>query len=516
MSSHKLEGTQLSGVNLENTYTNYALRIFVDSYKNTVTIKVGDQYLGYSGSGADLSALKDPFEWKIGSITSNLITYEYLYDTTSNRALVLGKSTSNGVSTYYAKAYLIDDITHIDHCFLQFANITQKEYTWSNDWSNLETGAYHVILSSIPKTEKQKYIAENIVEDNRINCVEYDFIQAKKNISNYKFEIYVNKKAKTVSIKIGDKYLACRESDAFLITQDAEFVWSIGKVNGVEYLYDTLTKRALVMEDDGYLRAYTSFNASNYRFIEFSDLSPESDQLDTPTVTIDSNGLVTWDAVAHARGYAYQIDGGQAQTTTDLSVQLSDGQTIMVKAVGDGRIYLDSEYSSEQTYEAPEMVWSNSWSSLEAGTYTMMLSTTNSNGMYLLNNAITKDGSNYRMPVTIINGDIDYSNSSYFFTVKIYKESGTTKVSIIVGEYSKYLTPGSGTSFYTVGSSDTNSVDECKWTVAVPDGYTAEYLSYNSNRYVTFTGTNVGHYTKGYLDDAGYAPIDFVIISKNS
>ncbi len=78
--------------------------------------------------------------------------------------------------------------------------------------------------------------------------------------------------------------------------------------------------------------------------------------LAVPEVTVDGNGLASWAEVANASGYAYKIDGGDEQTAEGLSVQLNDGQSVAVKAKGDGIGYADSEYCAEVRYTAQKPV----------------------------------------------------------------------------------------------------------------------------------------------------------------
>ncbi len=74
--------------------------------------------------------------------------------------------------------------------------------------------------------------------------------------------------------------------------------------------------------------------------------------LGTPFVSISTDGVASWNEVENASGYTYKIDDGTETNTTELSVQLTDGQSIVVKAVGDGVNYSDSSYSASQTYNA--------------------------------------------------------------------------------------------------------------------------------------------------------------------
>lgn len=76
-------------------------------------------------------------------------------------------------------------------------------------------------------------------------------------------------------------------------------------------------------------------------------------KLATPQVSIDGNGLASWSKVAHADKYIYVLDNGAEKTTVSLSVQLTDSQTIKVKAASNDTKYLDSNFSQSQTYVKP-------------------------------------------------------------------------------------------------------------------------------------------------------------------
>lgn len=69
-----------------------------------------------------------------------------------------------------------------------------------------------------------------------------------------------------------------------------------------------------------------------------------------PVVTVNQEtGLASWEAVANAKGYIYKLNGKE-QATLKTSIQLNNGDTLQVKATGDGKSYLHSEYSTEVTY----------------------------------------------------------------------------------------------------------------------------------------------------------------------
>ena len=77
-------------------------------------------------------------------------------------------------------------------------------------------------------------------------------------------------------------------------------------------------------------------------------------KLSAPTITINEEGKASWNAVDNAAGYIYQISGQNEASTNNLFVQLEDGQSIKVKAIGDNFGYLDSDYSQTVTYTAPK------------------------------------------------------------------------------------------------------------------------------------------------------------------
>lgn len=72
--------------------------------------------------------------------------------------------------------------------------------------------------------------------------------------------------------------------------------------------------------------------------------------LATPVVTINQEtGMASWAPVANAKGYIYKLNGAE-KATLKTSIQLSNGDTLQVKATGDGKTYSNSEYSEAVTY----------------------------------------------------------------------------------------------------------------------------------------------------------------------
>lgn len=84
------------------------------------------------------------------------------------------------------------------------------------------------------------------------------------------------------------------------------------------------------------------------------DTTKEPTKLATPVVTVDENGVASWKAIDNATAYAYKIDGGKETVINKTSVTLTNGQSITVKAVGNGTDYTDSDYSAAATYKAAD------------------------------------------------------------------------------------------------------------------------------------------------------------------
>ncbi len=124
----------------------------------------------------------------------------------------------------------------------------------------------------------------------------------------------------------------------------------------LSYVENTVTSKTLTDGQTLKVRAvgdgtaYATSDWSNSVTFTQGTPSPSQTKLGTPTVTISNTGLASWAAVTNASSYAYKISGGAETPTTATSVQLTDGQSIVVKAVGDGTNYTDSDYSASKTY----------------------------------------------------------------------------------------------------------------------------------------------------------------------
>ena len=70
----------------------------------------------------------------------------------------------------------------------------------------------------------------------------------------------------------------------------------------------------------------------------------------TPTVTVDGDGVASWEAVKGATAYEYKINGGAAVVTTSTNVSLENGDVLTVRALGNGKEYLDGAWSESVKY----------------------------------------------------------------------------------------------------------------------------------------------------------------------
>lgn len=73
-------------------------------------------------------------------------------------------------------------------------------------------------------------------------------------------------------------------------------------------------------------------------------------ELETPVVTINGEGIARWKAVEHAESYVCNLSGRQIETIYTV-VQLNDGETVTVQAVGNGTTYKNSMWSTPKTYK---------------------------------------------------------------------------------------------------------------------------------------------------------------------
>lgn len=132
------------------------------------------------------------------------------------------------------------------------------------------------------------------------------------------------------------------------------------KINGGAEL-NAPTNREVQLVNGDYIFVKAIGNGTTYTDSEWSSvevyvadpvITPIT--LTTPVVSISTVGVATWPEVINALGYKYMInDGVETTAPTNRSVTLTDGQSIKVKAIGDGTVMINSAWSVSQTYTAP-------------------------------------------------------------------------------------------------------------------------------------------------------------------
>lgn len=169
---------------------------------------------------------------------------------------------------------------------------------------------------------------------------------------------------------------------------------------------------------------------------------PEAQQLETPIVSISEEGLASWTANENASGYSYKLDDGEEKSTDKTSVQLTDGQSISVKALGKTG-YKDSEYSSPKTYTASththsygEPAWN--WTGSDEEGYTAATAAFNcKNGDDTQSKPATVTSSIEKNATCTEDGKEVYT-ATVIFKEKTYTDSKNVTISSLGHDYNSY------------------------------------------------------------------------------
>ena len=95
--------------------------------------------------------------------------------------------------------------------------------------------------------------------------------------------------------------------------------------------------------------------------IALSSCEPELQTLEIPEVELIGD-TVHWEANDYAYGFEIWIDGDISYVENYVTSQkLQDGQMFMIRAVGDGQLYLNSDWSKTVTYQAPAKKYTITW-----------------------------------------------------------------------------------------------------------------------------------------------------------
>lgn len=148
------------------------------------------------------------------------------------------------------------------------------------------------------------------------------------------------------------------------VTIDGDGVASWGKVDhAVYYVYvigsgeETPTDGTSVkLAENQSVKVKAVSGSGEYADSDFSQIKTyvkadgKTTKLATPQVTVGADGVATWAAIANAQYYVYAIDSGAEIMITGRSVQLTENQSIKVKAGSADVKYSDSDFSQPQTY----------------------------------------------------------------------------------------------------------------------------------------------------------------------
>lgn len=151
------------------------------------------------------------------------------------------------------------------------------------------------------------------------------------------------------------------------VTVDSDGVASWERVDGaLYYAYvidvgdEMLTDEySVLLKENESVKVKAISGSAEYDDSDFSEIktyikgSVQTTKLATPQVSIDSNGVAAWGKITNAQYYVYIIDNGAEKTTTQCSVQLTENQSIKVKAASNDAKYTDSAFSQPKTYTKP-------------------------------------------------------------------------------------------------------------------------------------------------------------------
>lgn len=147
------------------------------------------------------------------------------------------------------------------------------------------------------------------------------------------------------------------------VTVNANGVATWGAIDNAQYYVcvisngeeTKITERTVTLTDNQTIKVKACSDDEDYSDSDYSQLitythGTVQTTLNTPQVSIDNDGVASWNSITNAEYYVYVIDNGAEATTTSRSLTLTDGQTIMVKACNDGENYVNSGFSQPKTY----------------------------------------------------------------------------------------------------------------------------------------------------------------------
>ena len=215
------------------------------------------------------------------------------------------------------------------------------------------------------------------------------------------------------------------------------------KVNGVE---SETSELSYSYDDDYTIQVMALGDGENHLDSDWSKVVKyvvRSVKLATPVVSLNGN-VASWNAVAHAVSYEIEINGENLGTDDCLSLNLADGESIRVKALGDGTRYLDSDWSDSVKYNASKLpapvITLNgnvaSWTAVEhAKTYEIVIDGVNMGVDNVLSVALYNGNS---IKVRAIGDGVKYADSGWSNEIKYYAPKLSAPVITLDGNVAKW------------------------------------------------------------------------------
>lgn len=270
------------------------------------------------------------------------------------------KKFFNMIAVYLAAVLMLSTVVGCSHATTtnKLPKIATPEVTIGSDgiatWNRVENALYYIYV--INEGDDNLTINNSVqlksLEAIKVMAVSGNEKYADSEFSKYKFykqDTTQQTKLSTPQVTIGN---------------DGVAAW--GSVDNAEYYVYVInggteqrtTDRTVTLTDNQTIKVKACCDDEDYEDSDFSQLKiythgAVKTTLNMPQVSINANGVASWNSISGAEYYVYVIDNGDERTTTSRTVTLTDGQTIMVKACNDGDNYVNSDYSQPKTYEKP-------------------------------------------------------------------------------------------------------------------------------------------------------------------
>lgn len=239
------------------------------------------------------------------------------------------------------------------------------------------------------------------------------------------------------------------------------------------------------LEDGQSLKVRAIADDSNYRNSDWSNTVTYKNnskvKLSVPVVRISDTGIASWDRIDNASGYLYVINDNEEKQTTNLSVQLEDGQKIKVKAIGNNDNIVDSEYSKEYYFIDNLTLISDLTSGQNYTVFGKVVGINNSG-------FVVEDESGF---VLVYMGQSWKCDVSVKDIIKVTGQTSTYANAIQFNSSSKYEVYGQTDVELIPNVLDTELIEE----LSIMDKITLQYITYSGILSVNTNSSGVEYYT---------------------